>query len=128
MAEALGVSARIKIATTVVARMRSWNLTVNGEMIDITEFGDTWINNEMGMKSWSANIEGMVDLAEAQQDTLRTAALNGTKLTTLRFYIDGTEYYLGDCFITSYNVTAENKSVVSFTMTLTGASTLALTS
>jgi len=128
MAETLGVNARIKIATTVVARMRSWNLTVNGEMIDISEFGDEWINNAMGMKSWSASIEGMVDLADTQQDTLRTAATAGTKLTTLRFYVDGTEYYLGDCYITSYTVTAENKSVVTFTMTLTGSSSLALTS
>jgi len=125
MAETLGLDARIKLATTVVARMRSWNLTVNGEMIDVTEFGDEWINNVGGIRSWSASIEGMVDLAEAQQDTLRAAALAGTKLTTLRFYIDGTEYYLGDCYISSYTITAENKSVVSFTMTITGAGTLA---
>jgi len=131
--ELLGRLAEIVLDGVAIARMRSWNLTINGEVIDVTEFGDTWVNNQGGIRSFTSSIEGMMDLADSNQDALRIAAEDGTKLTTLELYVDGTSYFAVDLisdttsgmYITSYTVTSDNKSVVSFTMTVVGTGTLA---
>lgn len=133
MSELLGRNATIELGGAAIARMRSFNVTINGEVIDVTEFGDSWINNQGGIRSFTASIEGMMDLSETEQDDLRTASEDGTKLTTLELFVDGTSYFAVDLisdttsgmYITSYNVTSDNKNVVSFTMTVTGTGTIA---
>jgi len=135
MSELLGREAVIELGGNKIARMRSLNVTINGEVIDVTEFGDTWINNEAGIRNFSATIEGMMDLSETEQDDLRTGAEDGTKFTDLILYVDGTSRFEIDTvaepnsgmYITSYNVTSDNKNVISFTMTITGTGVLKFT-
>ena len=124
----LGRNARIKLNTTTIARMTSMDITVNNETIDITSFGDEWAKFCRGMQSWTATINGHLDLDDASQTTLVAAAEGGTLVTNLRFYIDSTNYYASDVitdteaglYIDSYNWTADNNSVVSFSMSVTG--------
>jgi len=124
----LGRNARIKLDTTTIARMTSMDVTIANETIDITSFGDGWAKFCRGMQSWTATINGHLDLDDASQSTLVDAAEDGTLVTNLRFYIDSTNYFASDIvtddeaglYIDSYNFTADNNSVVSFTMSVTG--------
>lgn len=128
----LGRNARIKLGTTTIARMTSFDVTFNNETIDITSFGDEMAKFCRGMQSWTANVAGHLDLDDANQKTLVDAAEDGEMLNTLRFYVDGTTYFAVDlvadseagCIINSYNMTADNNSVVSFTMAVTGSGPL----
>jgi predicted secreted protein len=124
----LGRNARIKLDTTTIARMTSMDVTINNETIDITSFGDEWMKFCRGMQSWTATITGHLDLDDASQSTLVDAAENGTLINNLRFYIDSTNYFASNVvadteaglYIDNYNFTADNNSVVSFNMSVTG--------
>jgi predicted secreted protein len=128
MAEILGRLSRIKLGTTDIAKMRTLSVTIGNETIDITSFGDEWAKFARGMQSWTAAISGMMDLDNAQALLFLQAAENGTELTTLRFYMDSTNYYYIDtvedsdasCFVDSLTITSDNNSVVSFDATITG--------
>lgn len=124
MAELLGKDAAIKITNTTVARMRSFSLTINGEVVDITEFGDDWLAQRPVINSWSASCEGMLDILDASQNALRAAVLAGTEQTALRFFIDGSKYYTGNCYISSFVINAEAKGLVTFTMNVVGSGAL----
>lgn len=129
----LGRNARIKLDTTTVARMTSMDVTINNETIDITSFGDEWAKFCRGMQSWTATVTGHLDLDDASQVTLVNAAEGGTLVDNLRFYIDSTNYFASDLvadsegglYIDSYNFTADNNSVVSFSMSVTGVGPIA---
>lgn len=125
----LGRLARIKLDTTTIARMTSFDITINNETIDITSFGDNWAKFCRGMQSWTASVGGHLDLDDASQSTLVDAAEDGTLVDNIRFYTDSTAYFASDVitdtesgiYIDSFNVTADNNSVVSFTMSIIGS-------
>ena len=122
----LGRNSRIKLEDSTVARMKSFSITENNETLDVTSFGDTHLKYERGMQSWTASISGHLDVSDASQQTLRTAAREGTKLASIRFYVDTTAYYYCDvvtdseaaCIISSYTRNAEHNGIVSFDMEL----------
>ena len=124
----LGRDSRIKLDEVTIARMTSFDFTIENETLDITSFGDTWNKFCRGMQSWTASIGGHLDLDDASQATLVEAAEGGTLINNLRFYVDSTTYFASDLvedseaglYIDSYNVTSDNNSVVSFTMSVTG--------
>jgi len=124
----LGRNARIKLGTVTIARMTSMDVNINNSTIDITSFGDDWMKFCLGMQAWTATITGHLDLDDASQSTLVAAAENGTLITNLRFYIDSTNYFASNLiedseaglYIDTYNFTADNNSVVSFSMSVTG--------
>ena len=124
----LGRNARIKLGTVTIARMTSMDVTISNDTIDITSFGDEWAKFCRGMQSWTASIAGHLDLDDVSQAALVDAAEGGTLINDLRFYIDSTTYFASDLvtdaeaglYIDSYNFTADNNSVVSFTMSVTG--------
>ena len=124
----LGRNARIKLDEVTIARMTSMDVNINNSTIDITSFGDNWMKFCLGMQAWTATITGHLDLDDVSQATLVDAAENGTLINNLRFYIDSTNYFAANLvedaeaglYIDSYNFTADNNSVVSFSMSVTG--------
>jgi predicted secreted protein len=132
MSVILGRNSRIKLGTTTIAKMTTFELAINNEMIDITSFGDEWAKFARGMQSWTASVSGHIDLDDASQSTLVDAAEDGTILTNLRFYIDSTTYFAvnlvedadAGCFVNSYTPTSDNNSTVKFTMAVTGSGPL----
>jgi len=124
----LGREARIKLGGVVVARMTSMDITISNDTLDITSFGDEWAKFCRGMQSWTGSVTGHLDLDDASQSTLVDAAESGTLVDDLSFWVDSTTYFASDLvtdseaglYIDSYNFTADNNSIVSFTMALTG--------
>ena len=129
----LGRLARIKLGTDVIAKMTSMSVSFGTETIDITSFGDTHAKFAVGLLSWTASVAGFYDKSDTQQQTLLEAAEDGTELTDIRFYLDSTAYYKVDvitdpeasCIINSLTVNADNNSVVSFDMSITGSGPIA---
>lgn len=129
MAVKLGRNARIKLDNTTIARMTSFEITHNSQTIDITSFGDRFSKFASGMLSWTGTITGHMDLDDASQSTLDTAARAGNTIANMRFYIDATTWFQCDTatdaeanlIIDSYSFNTDNNSVVSFTMSVTGS-------
>jgi len=108
--------------------MISFNLTINNETIDAITFDTDWVKAIDGIQSWSATIDGFMDIDSTAQNVIRLAAEGHTMLTDLEFYVNATNYYTSDtvtdteagCYIESYNVTADNGSLVAFSMSVKG--------
>jgi len=124
----LGRESRIKLDGVVVARMTSFDITISNDTLDITSFGDEWTKFCRGMQSWTGSVSGHLDLDNTEQAAFVAAAENGTLVDGLSFWVDSTTYFASDLvtdpeaglYIDSYNVTSDNNSIVSFTMSLTG--------
>jgi hypothetical protein len=138
MAQLLGKDAAFKIATVTVAQMAEWALNIASENVGEAEFGDDW-DRTVGsaLLTWTATVSGFASVTDSNgQDVLEAAALLGTKLTTLRFYVDATNYWTSDtgtdatagAFIESWNITAPRGGVVGIEITIKGTGPLHKTS
>jgi predicted secreted protein len=98
MAAISGRKASIKLATSLVAGLGKWDLTLSRKEIDTTEFGDDWEKSEVGMANWKATFSGHLDLDDAQQETLRGYFDSGDLIQDVRFYLnnDTGKYYAPD--------------------------------
>lgn len=132
MATYNGRNASVKFGTSLVGGMGNWNMEgVTVDQIDTSEFGTVYKTFESGMQDGGQiTFEGNFDASDATQKLLRTANTNGTHLTSLRFYIDNTSYYVPTTtnpasymIITSYNVTMDKADVgkTRFTAKVSGA-------
>lgn len=128
MAVLLGRNARIKKNDVVIAQIRSGTLTVDDETIDISYLGVQWAKFAIGMRSWSASLTALFNKLSTEQNAMRAAAMNGTELTDISYWIDSTSNF--DCdvitdpdasvIVASFDFSFDNGSVVEYNMSLTG--------
>lgn len=123
----------IYISTSKVAHTTSAELSVSADMIDITTKDSAgWGENMPGKKSWELSGEGKFSFdAGYSPEDLFTAMVNKTKLSVkLKTATSGNDEYAGDCYITSWSVSAgvEDAASFSFAFQGTGAITKAVTS
>ena len=136
MAVKLGKLARIKLDTTDVARMTSLTVTINDGNVDATVFGDNYEKHKVTILNWGASMDGYFDLSDASQNELHSQALSGGEFTNIRFYEDATNYWKPDtatdaeafCSVESYNWTADQSGIVSFSMSFKGSGPVTRTS
>jgi hypothetical protein len=118
--------------TTKVVGIGTWDLSgVETDLLEATEMGDDWKTYLAGLKDGGEiSFEGLFDPADGGQADLRTANLNGSELTTLRFYVNATSYYApkttnpaSHFLITKWTVKADKSSLLtaSFTARVSGA-------
>jgi len=97
MAKKVGKDAAVKLATNTVVGMGTWTLDgITTDQIETSAFGDEWKTYLYGMKDGgTVSFNGHFDPADTTgQEMLAQANLYGSALTTLRFYIDNTSYYI----------------------------------
>ncbi len=107
---------RISRAGTAVAGARTDNVTINNEPIDITDKDDAgWraMLSDVGLRSLSADVEGVLKDA-----TILTGASGSTLLTECTVDISGLASFVGDFFLQSVSLGAEQADAVTFTATL----------
>jgi len=105
MAAKPGYKGRVKIGSTVIAGMATWNYSGSARPVeDDSEFGDlhkTYI--PMQIEGGEVNISGnfLMD-SDVGQQLLRTDFIAGTEIADLRLYIDetGVLYYTPDSALT----------------------------
>lgn len=94
----MGRNASIKVGTELVSMMTDWNIESTADIIREDVFGDIWARKHgIGALDWRGTANGLLDLTNVSgQKIFEDAAISGTKLTTVRFYIDGSTYYISD--------------------------------
>ena len=97
MAAIVGRAAKVALGSTKILGIGTW--TISGIDVDIhedTEMGDTYKTYKVGLReSGTVAFNGYYDPANANgQTALRTYWQNGTTITSLRFYEDGTSYWI----------------------------------
>jgi len=131
MAGLLGRNASVKLDTgsNTVQNLYNWSIDLESPPIEQPVFGDTWsAAHGLGVNSWSGSCEGIFDKDDTDgQVALRNAQLNSTVVSGVRFHLDDNNYYSGDVYITSHNVSTDPEDVSRVTYSFTGTGELALT-
>jgi predicted secreted protein len=125
MAAAAGKAGLVKIGTDTVANINNWSLDSSLDVLDTTEFGDSFKNYIAGLKDWKATVEGYWDCAAdtVGQTALQTAFLAGSSVT-LKLYVNATNYYSGTAFITGFSPEAAVDDVVNISLEFQGSGVL----
>ena len=121
-----GKSGKLNISANVVSNISNWSLDLGLDTLDITALGDEWKKFIAGLKEWSASAEGSYSIHTDTdgQTALQNAYLNGTEVE-LRLFVNATNYYSGNAFISSLSVEdpVDDKVSVSFEFQGTGVLT-----
>ena len=106
----------------------SASLSVNREMIDsTTKDSSGWSESLPGLKSWELSGDGFVDFATdagLEADELIAEMISASPEVTVQFGISGTRTYTGSAFITSVSLDAGVEENATYSISLTGTSTL----
>lgn len=125
----MGRNASVKIGTVLIDNLGKWTINFTGADIDVSKFGTVWERKMPGMVGWNASLEGMWDKDDhTGQQTLLEAKIHGTKITTIRFYVDDTTYWAPDvaedatagCYIQNVTVSQDKAGVAGLTMSILG--------
>lgn len=121
MATLAGRNAAVKIGTNTVVGMGKWTIEgVSVDQIDVSAFGTVWKTFEAGMvDGGTVSFDGYYDKTDTTGQTLLIAAnVAGTHLTSIRFYVDATSYYIPEyttqgayVLITGYTITHDKADV-----------------
>lgn len=119
-----GTDASVKINTTTILAIESWDFTNEREALKAGVFGDTHNKvHGMGIKNTSGSISGYYSEADTTgQEVLKTAFEDGTTVSGFRCYVDATIYYhatgtddIDGVYITSHNVSAAQNGIIPIT-------------
>lgn len=112
-------------ATEKVVGIKNWSLELSLETLETTALGDDWKNYITGLKEWTASSEGdyNVPTDTAGQKALQDAFLNGT-IVKVKLYVDATNYYTGEAYISSLSIEDPVDDVVSISIEFTGTGAL----
>lgn len=127
MATYSGIDGKVSNSSgNTIANLSEWTLDIKHNIVEDTEFTDTWKSNVKGLREGSGSLKGSFDDADTYQANLQTAVLSGTAVVGLRLYIDGTSYFSGNAWITDMKVgnKVDGKVDVDFDYITDGAWTL----
>lgn len=130
-----GREAAVKLATATIAGMGNWTVSFSLDEIDATAFGSDWKKTDVGFLGWTASFNGYYDTADTTgQGDLESSAIAGTKITTVRFYVDNTSYWTPDTTteadagarISSFEIAFDKADIGRISYTLAGTGPLTL--
>jgi hypothetical protein len=126
MAILAGNAGSFKLSTNTVLEIDTWTLDVSTGLEETQSFGDTWKERTATIREFSGTASGRFDNADTNGHVaLNTAFLGGTSVSA-RFYINGTNYYSGTCFVQG-SLNASENGLVTASYTLTGSGALTYT-
>lgn len=134
----MGRNASLKVGDVLVTEMTDWSIESTADIIREDVFGDIWAKKHgLGALDWRGTANGLLDVTNVSgQGIFENAAISGTKLTTVRFYIDSSTYYTPDTssdanagvYITGYSPSTAQGNVARVAITFEGTGPLHRTS
>ncbi len=124
-----GKNSDVMFGTELIACMSTWNITIVREVAEGGCFGDEWKKIKQGIASWTASVDGMLDLSDDEQSEVMNMITSAGEITNLRFYEDDTHFWSVDtatdpyafCVINDYNIVADKSDIVKVSFSVTGS-------
>lgn len=116
-----GTNALVKVSTdnttfSTLAQLHQGGLKINGNNIDISKFGDTFMSRSQALKDASISVSGFYDATDTNgQVAVSSALLNDTALY-VEFLYNGTNGWKFATKVGSFDVTAPVAGVVDLTI------------
>lgn len=105
MATYSGIDGKVTDASAnTVANISEWSLDIKHNIVEDTEFTDTWKSNVKGLREGSGSLKGSFDDGDTYQLAVINAALSGTAAIGLRLYLDSDSYFSGNAWITDMKI------------------------
>jgi predicted secreted protein len=126
-----GKVSRVEKNNVAMEYSQGWSLNASLDMAEANRNGQDWKEALPGQAGWNGSFSGMFVAGNTEQkaffDNL-VAATPGTKLTDVKFLLDGaTNAFTGDIFIIGLSVAPSLTEVVKFTINFQGNGALTLT-
>lgn len=110
---------------TYVQGQMSGSLSINDELIDVSDKIDTWVRYISGKKAWSASVGVNLDnSATAKQIKFLESLVQGTKIKVFIGVLDvdqQSDGIVGEAYVASVEDTFDNNAVSSRSISLTGS-------
>jgi len=101
----IGKDCKVTIGNTnTVVGMGTWSISgVTADQLESTAFGDEWKSYEFGLRDGGTiSFSGLHDVTDTTgQAALQNANVENTDITSMRFYVNNTSYYM-PCLTTGY--------------------------
>jgi len=127
----LGVAGKLcvlKINSSALAESRTFTLTLNQAIIDLTNRdSDWWDENIAGRRDWAIDGDGLYIYADAAKKLLTTHYFTRSAITVTLVLADGTFEVTGSARLTSLTFPAPSEDAATITFSLKGTGVLAPT-
>jgi hypothetical protein len=90
-------------AGTLIGGMKTWSLSIEGEVLDTSAFGQSWRSKDIGIKQWTGSFEGNKDGGNVPQNNVWAQLLAGSK-AEVTFYMGTVHRYYGTVVITGEEI------------------------
>lgn len=112
-----------------IAGFSDWSITGGPQSADITEFGDSWIEQVITLKDWSATATSFWQDSDFTLDAAAGHVDIDDAPFTVKFFMDSTEAsyeaFVGKCIVTGFDITTPVAGVVTKTINFVGVGELA---
>jgi hypothetical protein len=119
MATRKGKEGIVKVGTTVVGEVKSFELEVTANEVDTSVLGTDWTKTASTQKSWSGTMEMFYDPTDTGQQGVDVG-----ELVTLSLYYEGSttglKFDTGEALITSVSKSQSFDGMVNQTVAFTG--------
>lgn len=109
----------VKVGTTVVGEVKSFELEVTANEVDVSTLGSAWTKTNSTQNSWSGTMEMFYDPADVGQ-----MAISVGSMITLNLYYEGVttglKYDTGQALVTSISKSQSFDGMVNQTVAFTG--------
>jgi predicted secreted protein len=124
MAYHSGNNGVIKAITTggtpaAVGEVKSFDLNINADRVEVSSIGDTWKGSISGLKSWEVSLTCNYDPSDAPQaDLIENATVDLELFASGE--TSGYEQFSGTAIVNSVSIGVSENEAVSYEVTLTG--------
>ena len=134
MAKLAGKNFRVKFSTTAggagsytsAIGISDGTVNISGTTVDVSEFGDTWMERIQALKDASYDLKGFYNMADTTgQLAVRTALINDTELW-VEMLPDGTTGFKQQVLVSKFTVASPVNGVISCDITLEGTGVVSL--
>lgn len=123
MATRKGKEGVVKVGTTVVGEVKSFQLEVTSNEVDTSIMGVNWTKTDSTQNSWSGSMEMFYDPTDTGQQGVSVG-----DMATLAFYYEGSttglKFDSGEALITSVSKSQSFDDMVNLTVAFKGNGTL----
>jgi predicted secreted protein len=121
-----GYGGKVRVGAATVSEIGNWQLDIDAEMLDKTNFqSNGWKEFIAGLKEWTGSFEGTWNVAgdATGQKALQDALLGGTTVS-LELFVNATNKYSGQAFVSGQSVETPTDDLVSVSFDIQGTGQL----
>lgn len=132
MSNSVGRICRVKVDDTVISDLSSFSVNSESPSLKAAVYGGEYEKVfGMGIKSWSGECSGYLNIGDTGQDAIYNAHVNSTLVSGIEFVVDNTNnhYWAPDTatdpdagvYITTYNTSSTAEGITEISITFEGS-------